>query len=72
MPLNRADVRNPNATPFLLRSVLIIGAAGCLVALLAGCSSALGGGSSPAQPSVVVLPQGAKIVCQDGSQPPCR
>ncbi len=48
---------------------------GCALALglLAGCSSSIGGGSSrPADPAVVVLPPGAKIVCPDGSAPPCK
>jgi len=41
------------------------------LALLAGCSSSFGGGSDPSQPNAVVVPPGAKVVCQDGSTPPC-
>ncbi len=41
--------------------------------LLAACSSSLGSGSSaPSQPGVVVLPNGANVVCSDGTAPPCH
>jgi hypothetical protein len=42
-----------------------------LVISVAACSSSSGGGSKPASTTIVV-PSGAKIVCSDGSQPPCR
>ncbi len=39
---------------------------------LAGCFSSSGGGSSqPTQHDVIVLPKGEKVVCSDGSDPPC-
>jgi hypothetical protein len=38
---------------------------------LAGCSSSFGGGGS-APKNAVVLPPGARVVCADGSAPPCR
>jgi len=40
--------------------------------LLAGCSSSFGGGSEPSQPGTVVVPPGTRVVCQDGSSPPCN
>ena len=54
----------------ILRLLPIL-AYGTLLALSA-CSSTSGGGSSaPAAPNVVVLPPGSKIVCPNGSDPPC-
>jgi hypothetical protein len=46
---------------------------GALLAL-AACSSSFGSGgsSSPSRPGVVVLPSGERIVCADGSAPPCH
>jgi hypothetical protein len=38
---------------------------------LTACSSSLGGGSSPSQPNTVIVPPGSKVVCSDGSAPPC-
>ncbi len=50
-------------------AVMLVGGA----LLLAGCSSSLGsgGGSRPARSDAVVLPAGARVVCANGSAPPC-
>ncbi len=55
-----------------LKSLCLVPAL-CLATLpLAGCLSSSGGGSSqPDKQNVIVLPKGTKIVCQDGSDPPC-
>ncbi len=37
---------------------------------LGACSSSFGGGSSP--PKTVVIPANQKIVCIDGTEPPCK
>ncbi len=41
--------------------------------LLAGCSSSFGsgGGSRPARADAVALPPGARVVCANGTAPPC-
>jgi hypothetical protein len=50
------------------------GVAAVFVALTIGlgaCSSSFGGGGS-APKDAVVLPPGARVVCADGSAPPCH
>lgn len=42
------------------------------LSLLGGCSSSFGGGSDPSQPHTVVIPPGARVVCQNGTAPPCE
>jgi hypothetical protein len=38
---------------------------------ISACSSSFGSGSSPPD-DAVVLPDGAHVVCADGSAPPCK
>ncbi len=66
------DMRiNIDANGLLSRLAPVLACAGVL--LLTACSSSLGGGSSaPSQPGVVVLPNGARVVCSDGTAPPCH
>ena len=55
----------------IARAIILVACLGALS--LTACSSSSGGGSSPSkQPNAVVLPPGAKIVCQDGNPPPCQ
>lgn len=50
-------------------TVILAGAA-CLA--LSACSSTFGGGSPPPAQGTVAIPQGTKLVCLNGSPPPCR
>lgn len=50
-------------------AVIVMGVA-CLA--LSACSSTFGGGSAPPAQGTVAIPQGTKLVCLDGSPPPCR
>jgi hypothetical protein len=36
------------------------------------CSSSSGGGGAAPSANAVVLPPGARIVCADGTAPPCK
>lgn len=52
--------------------ITVVAVAFLAIAVLAGCGSSSGGGSKPPPAQVIVLPEGAKIVCKDGSEPPCK
>jgi len=56
------------------RSVHAIALPGALIALalaLSACSSSFGGGGSAPRNAVVLQP-GERIVCTDGTSPPCH
>ena len=60
-------MRSGHATRLVLRCCAMLFG----FSLLAGCSSSFGGGGEPSQPNTIVVPPGTKVVCQDGSSPPC-
>lgn len=52
--------------PWVL-SIVLLSASGIA---LGACSSSSGSDSSP--PKTVIIPANSKIVCVDGTEPPCR
>ena len=54
----------------LPRLALVVAGAACLA--LNACSSTFGGGSPPPAQGTVAIPEGTKLVCMNGSPPPCH
>jgi hypothetical protein len=55
-----------------MRSVTFAAAVLAMAIGLSACSSSFGGGGSAPRDGTVVLPPGARVVCSDGTSPPCH